>query len=71
MYFNVKDQYSQHNLHRRFPNSLENQTRDLEPDSINILDVRWRKILLLIIAITVHNIPGNFDRFFILYTEAK
>lgn len=50
-------QYSKQNLHRRFPNSLENQTTDLEPVTSNILDVRWRKILLLIIAITVHNIP--------------
>lgn len=51
------DQYSRSNIHRRFPNVLENQTADLVPVTNNILDVRWRKILLLIIAITVHNIP--------------
>jgi len=53
----TQNQYSKNNLHRRFPNPLENQVGDIEPVTNNILDVRWRKILLLIIAITVHNIP--------------
>lgn len=51
------DQYSTNSVHRRFPNALERERAEGELPTQNLMDVRWRKILLLIIAITVHNIP--------------
>ncbi|GBM62517.1 Zinc transporter ZIP11 [Araneus ventricosus] len=44
-------------LHRRYKTSNEDSDDEIEQVSPNLLDVRWRRILLLIIAITVHNIP--------------
>ena len=32
--------------------------------------IRWKRILLLIIAITVHNIPGNLLVFITLYSHS-
>ncbi|KAF8773473.1 zinc transporter ZIP11-like [Argiope bruennichi] len=44
-------------LHRRYKPSNGDSDSEVEQNSPNLLDVRWRRILLLIIAITVHNIP--------------
>ncbi|GFR19903.1 zinc transporter ZIP11, partial [Trichonephila clavata] len=45
------------NLHRRYKSNHEDSDTEMEKSSPNLLDIRWRRILLLIIAITVHNIP--------------
>ncbi|KAG8179525.1 hypothetical protein JTE90_025754 [Oedothorax gibbosus] len=45
------------NVHRRYKSNTEDTIIETKQDSTNLLDVRWRGILLLIIAITVHNIP--------------
>ncbi|XP_015922964.1 zinc transporter ZIP11 [Parasteatoda tepidariorum] len=50
--------YTGNNLHRRYKQNFDRRdSSTIEIDTASLLDVRWRRILLLIIAITVHNIP--------------
>jgi len=51
------NEYSGARLHRRYKTNNENSDSKIQIETTNLLDVRWRRILLLIIAITVHNIP--------------
>lgn len=37
--------------------SIDNQ--DISAPSAKVSAINWKRILLLIIAITIHNIPGN------------
>ncbi|XP_054716342.1 zinc transporter ZIP11-like [Uloborus diversus] len=52
----ISRRYSETNVHRRYRNSRDQEVEE-EPVVNHLLDVRWRKVLLLIIAVTVHNIP--------------
>ncbi|GIY84855.1 zinc transporter ZIP11 [Caerostris darwini] len=51
------DYEKRNQLHRRYKPNNEDSDIEIEQTSPTLLDVRWRRILLLIIAITVHNIP--------------
>lgn len=49
--------FSNNNLRRRHGENSDDNSIETGFVTDNLLDVRWRKVLLLIIAITVHNIP--------------
>ncbi len=56
---------------RKLGSSQSDQVMEDVGDGEVAIGVSWRRILLLIIAITVHNIPGKLDRSLNIYTSVR